>query len=451
VQGTTESVASDASLIVRAEAGDDASFDELHRRHVLAAWGLAQAITRDDVTALAAVRKAIPAVFAAIARGSYPPGLPVRSAVLAATRVAAVAMLHSSTWTGRPQRRDLVDRAFSGLPECWRSALWLTEVERLRPLEAAHPLRIPPDDVAGLVGRARDGFTDRYMRLAAAGRSPECRATLPLLSGLMTKTLTPWEVAAVDQHLAGCRPCRNSSADLSCLAAALRGIALPTPLLTVAATAPPRRPPRVDRPPRPERPRLVPALAAAIVAVLGLASGAALSRDTANSVQQAASPIEADQSVREPERVRSLAASPAAPADVVAPPAGLTSAPRGARAHGGVAAAASARSPAVPAHLPVAAPLPAEDDGSSDGVAPPPAPVERDRSDPVADPAAGPPTEPQPKTDAGQEPEGIPPSSETTVGVDVAGVTVTATVDPDAPEPVMVEVTIPGPSTGLVS
>ncbi|MGH2685576.1 MAG: hypothetical protein ACRDJP_08940, partial [Actinomycetota bacterium] len=342
---------SDAALVAAAEAGDDAGYEALHRRHVLAAWGLAQAVTRDDVTALTAVRKAIPAVFAAISRGSYPQTLPVRSAVLTATRAAAVSILHSSTWTGRHQRRDIVDRAFSGLPECWRTALWLVEVEGLAPIDAARPLGLPPDEAAGLAARARAGFKDRYVRIAAAGREAECQAALRLLPRAGDAAVAPHEVARLDQHLAACRLCRRSDIELASLAPTLRAIALPTPLLAMSTPCRSREVQRDNR-------RLVPALAAAVMVIFGLASLAAMEREPPRLPEQVASPIDAAEAVRDPVTIRTFALPRAVMAALAADQTGAPRPAMGASAERQIVAASNRGRPVPAALAPASDPAP---------------------------------------------------------------------------------------------
>ena len=421
---------SDSALIAAAKAGDDASFEALHRRHVLAAWGLAQAVTRDDVTALAAVRRAMPAVFAAISRGCYPPALGVRTAVLTATRAAAVSLLHGSTWTGRHQGRGIIDRAFSGLPECWRSALWLVEVERVAPIDAARPLRLPPDEAAALAARARACFKERYVRITAAGREPNCQATLRLLPR-ETAELAPHEVAHVDQHLAACRACRTSSIELTSLGPTLRTVALATPLL---AMTPPRR---ARRETGRDSHRLVPALAAAVAVIFGLSSVAVIQRNESKPAEQVASPIDAAEPVRDPVTIRTLVAphaSVTAPVDTgpTAPP---TVASPGSIGERQVVAAATQGS-AVPA---------AFETPSAARTAETPAEPEAD-ADPSGDgPVAGAPSAPD---EGGQDPP-AESTGEAQVTVEAAGAEASVSVDLESPTPVVVEIATPGPDTSL--
>jgi len=425
---------SDSALIAAAEAGDDAGFEALHRRHVLAAWGLAQAVTRDDVTALAAVRKAMPAVFAAISRGSYPAALSVRSAVLTATRAAAVSLLHGSTWTGRHHGRDIVDRAFSGLPECWRSALWLAEVERLAAIDAARPLRLPPGEAAALATRARSCFKERYVRIAGAGREPECQAALRLMPR-DSHELAPHEVAQLDQHLAACRACRTSSVELTSLGPTLRAVALPTPLLAMAAPDA-----RNHREPGRDSRRFVPALAAVVAVIFGLSSVAAIQGDAAKPAEQVASPIDAAAPVRDPVTIRTFAA----PRSAVTAPVGAAS----------VAAPVPSAAPAVDRQVVAAAgpapPVPVDLDTPSDA-----ARTAESPSEPAAEDAD--PSDPAPAADApsdsapggGQQPPPPESTEDAQVGVEAAGVEASVTVDLESPTPVVVEIATPAPDTGL--
>ncbi|MHB8669397.1 MAG: RNA polymerase sigma factor, partial [Acidimicrobiales bacterium] len=153
----------DQDLVERAARGEVRAFDEIYRRHSATAWRVAQAVTRSPDDAADAVSEAFTRVFASLSRGPLASGAPFRPYLIAATRNAAIDILRrsgrvrpaedletwgppttSSPWAPGPSERllasedaSLVAAAFRGLPERWRSVLWLTEVEGIPPREAA--------------------------------------------------------------------------------------------------------------------------------------------------------------------------------------------------------------------------------------------------------------------------------------------------------------------------
>ncbi|MFC7743650.1 RNA polymerase sigma factor [Nocardiopsis composta] len=64
--------------------------------------------------------------------------------------------------------RSLIARAFLSLRPDWQSVLWYTEIEGIKPAEAAGILGRDPNTVAALAYRAREGCA-----------APTCRCTWP--------------------------------------------------------------------------------------------------------------------------------------------------------------------------------------------------------------------------------------------------------------------------------
>lgn len=249
---TAEQEATDASLVARATAGDLAAFGELYRRHVDAAWRVALAVTTNPDDAADAVSDAFTRVFQALPERLYAADhfLPY---LLAAVRNAAIDVLRRG---GRQQPSEaaedrewpalnsgpvdflladedasMVARAFRSLPERWRSVLWLTEVEQIPARDAAMLLGVSPNGVAQLAVRARAGLRERYLQAHLRQNDVRlgCRHTVDRLGAYAAGGLAPRDVAKVDQHLAGCDPCRARLADLQDLAPSLRRSVLPLP------------------------------------------------------------------------------------------------------------------------------------------------------------------------------------------------------------------------------
>ncbi|HVL53782.1 MAG TPA: sigma-70 family RNA polymerase sigma factor, partial [Vitreimonas sp.] len=249
---TAEQEATDASLVARATAGDLAAFGELYRRHVDAAWRVALAVTTNPDDAADAVSDAFTRVFQALPERLYAADhfLPY---LLAAVRNAAIDVLRRGgrqqpseaaedrewpTLNGGPvdflladEDASMVARAFRSLPERWRSVLWLTEVEQIPARDAAMLLGVSPNGVAQLAVRARAGLRERYLQAHLRQNDVRlgCRHTVDRLGAYAAGGLAPRDVAKVDQHLAGCDPCRARLADLQDLAPSLRRSVLPLP------------------------------------------------------------------------------------------------------------------------------------------------------------------------------------------------------------------------------
>jgi RNA polymerase sigma factor (sigma-70 family) len=250
----------DAVLAAEAAAGSTSAFEQLYRRHAEAAWRVASAVCSNRDDAADAVSDAFTRVLAALASDRLEDGALFRSYLLTATRNAAID-LHRRAHRTQPlsliesgdgldrldvpttaptvgERIDdshdaaLVAEAFRGLPERWRSVLWLTEVEGIPAREAAALLGVTANNVSQLAVRARAGLRERFVQ--AHLRKPvnaDCRFCVDRLGGYVTGNLSPRELAKVDQHLAGCETCRDKAAELEDLGTSLRRILLPLPLL----------------------------------------------------------------------------------------------------------------------------------------------------------------------------------------------------------------------------
>jgi RNA polymerase sigma factor (sigma-70 family) len=258
LEGVPSTEAGDADLTVRAAGGDTGAFEELYRRHSAAAWRVGYAVTGNASDASDAVSEAFTKVFTALPAGRFPSEAPFRPYLMTATRNAAIDGLRRS---GRAQPTDidnldlgtssstppeavlgaldssLVATAFLSLPERWRSVLWLTEVEGMKPREVATMLGVSANGAAQLAVRARsrlrEQFLQAHLRESVDG---DCRFTVEHLGAYVGGGLAARDVATVDQHLEGCDACRARRAELEDVGSTLRKIAIPVPLALGAAT-----------------------------------------------------------------------------------------------------------------------------------------------------------------------------------------------------------------------
>ncbi|PSL55421.1 RNA polymerase sigma factor (sigma-70 family) [Saccharothrix carnea] len=245
----------DRELLARVRAGDDAAFGELFTRHADAVRRFALRHVRehaeaDDLTAEAFFR-----VLQAIRRGNGPTDH-VRTYLLTVARRVAW------EWSGR--RRDvpvedeelsqrvepfpdvtanrpehtLISRAFTSLPERWRTVLWQVEVEGERPAAVAPSFGLSPNAMAALARRAREGLRAAYLQahLAADTGPRACSSVVAKLGTYTAGGAQGAEHKRIRKHLQTCSSCNALHAELvevcSTLRAHAASIAVP-----VAATA----------------------------------------------------------------------------------------------------------------------------------------------------------------------------------------------------------------------
>src|SRR5690606_36055080 len=60
--------------------------------------------------------------------------------------------------------RGITHTAFRSLPTRWQEVLWYTEIEQLRPREAASLLGLKPTAVSQLAARAREGLREAWIQ-----------------------------------------------------------------------------------------------------------------------------------------------------------------------------------------------------------------------------------------------------------------------------------------------
>lgn len=168
----------DAELIAHARDGSHAAFEQLWRRHARVARACARSHTTtfdpDDL-----VQESFTRIYAIIAAGGGPssafrPYLLTTIRHLAiewGRRHAAVETDAIETLTDATTAEDAVQARFDAdaaasvfysLPTRWQEVLWYTEIEKLRPREAAPHLGLTPNATAALAYRARAGLRRAY-------------------------------------------------------------------------------------------------------------------------------------------------------------------------------------------------------------------------------------------------------------------------------------------------
>jgi DNA-directed RNA polymerase specialized sigma24 family protein len=443
----------DAGLVTRAREGDRLAFGVLYLRHSEAAWRMACSVSAFSADAELAVIDGFTNVFDALpaeltSETSFRPHL------LAAVRHAALDRLPrpglGERWRRPPAPRATVIEpevvVLSGmehhlligslrrLPERWRSALWLTEVERMTPGEAATVLSMTPSAVTTVAAEARHRVVDAC--LEAHRRSvfrSGCAHTVDRLGAYVRGQLTPRERITIKAHLDRCLPCRMRRSELTDVAGSLIGALPPLPLmggecqrhwLMVGAATPRAGRGRITRA---AAPRQVPAQVAVAAAVLAFLFGltAVVSPRHSNSGTELAAPPTrttetSDLPPASPPRpagaevalLTSTSSAAPAPAPQVAPPAEPPASPAPST---GTFVAATVKRPAAPTRESAAPPAKPPARPPAPPAPPPPLPAAPASmvSQPVVPPAPAPaPTPTPPAPSAGTSPSGTSTGSD---------------------------------------
>ena len=228
---------SETTLVAQAGSGDTGAFEALHHRHAESAWHLACAVTGDPSLAAAAVPEGFAKVFTALRAGRTSPENAFRPQLLAATRDAALDLRRAQPDAGVEHVHDApaVDVAFRGLPERWRSVLWLTGVEHLSPAEAAPIVGLAPDATEQLLDRARGGLREQFLQahLSRTG-DRNCARAVVRLGAYASGTLIEADAEKLERHLDLCAECSDRFAGVHDIDAELARLVIPTPILLLA-------------------------------------------------------------------------------------------------------------------------------------------------------------------------------------------------------------------------
>jgi RNA polymerase sigma factor (sigma-70 family) len=234
----------DRELLASLRAGEDAAFGELFSRHADAVRRLARSLGADRTDADDLTAEAFFRVLQAIRRGAGPVDN-VRSYLLIVTRrvawewserrrdvpVSDEILSHRAgqnpDTSGQAHERNLITRAFTSLPERWRSVLWKVEVEGERPAVVADNFGLSPNATAALARRARRGLRAAYLQahLSTHHGSTGCRSVLEKLGAYTAGTIKGAERRRVRTHLLSCSSCQSTHDELQDVCAGLRSYA----------------------------------------------------------------------------------------------------------------------------------------------------------------------------------------------------------------------------------
>jgi RNA polymerase sigma factor (sigma-70 family) len=250
----TPELVDDRVLLNRLRSGEDSAFGELFARHSGAVLRLAFGLVHDrseaeDVTAEAFFR-----VLQAIRRGAGPVDNVRGYLLIVARRVAWEWQTRhrdvpvsdeeltqragaDPDTSGQSTERNLIARAFTSLPERWRSVLWKVEVEGERPAVVATNFGLSANATAALARRARQGLRAAYLQahLAADRSSTGCRSVLEKLGAYTAGSIKGGERRRIRAHLGGCPSCMSMHDELRDVCSGLRANAglVAVPVLAV--------------------------------------------------------------------------------------------------------------------------------------------------------------------------------------------------------------------------
>ncbi|MGC7093098.1 sigma-70 family RNA polymerase sigma factor [Amycolatopsis lurida] len=229
------------ALLQRLRDGEDAAFGELFELHAAAVRRLALGLASDrseaeDITAETFFR-----VLQALRRGSGPRDN-VRAYLLTVARrvswewhgarrdvpVSEDELTHragaGADAHARTAEHTLITRAFTSLPERWRTVLWQTEVEGEQPAVVAPHFGLSANATAALARRARQGLRAAYLQahLSVHRGADGCRAVIEKLGGYTAGSVTGTEARRIQAHLLGCASCRATADELREVCSSLR-------------------------------------------------------------------------------------------------------------------------------------------------------------------------------------------------------------------------------------
>jgi DNA-directed RNA polymerase specialized sigma24 family protein len=182
-----------ATLADRSVDGDEDAFAELYEQHAGLGWRYAYALTGTSGAAVEVTAEGFSRAFTML-RGDL--GMPqeFRPLLLHTTRNAAVDRLDVHDADARPfetaEDVTALATAFAALPERWRSALWLGEVEGEDPRSVASILGLEDLDATEITARACTGLREQYLRAdVAATPGRNCARSVRRLGPYVAGTL----------------------------------------------------------------------------------------------------------------------------------------------------------------------------------------------------------------------------------------------------------------------
>ncbi|WP_449060518.1 thiopeptide-type bacteriocin biosynthesis protein [Planomonospora algeriensis] len=245
---SVESSQGDAELLAATRNGNAAAYGGLYERHAPAARALARQLVRSAAEAEDVVAETFTRILDLTRRGGGPKEA-FRVHLLTAVRRTVYDRERRRTASGEVSEgeaelfdpgvpfvdpaligleRSLVARAFLSLPERWQSLLWHVEVEKSGPADVAPLIGLPADQVAELLGRAKEGLRQACLKVHLSGTPRKgCRPSLSKMGAYVRGGLVKRETRLIDRHMDGCTDCRAVFMELTDVDRGLRVIVGP--------------------------------------------------------------------------------------------------------------------------------------------------------------------------------------------------------------------------------
>lgn len=242
---------SDAELLAAVRAGDQTAYGVLWTRHEGAARNLARQLARaNDIDEL--VSESFYRVLRAITTGGGPDGA-FRAYLLSTLR-----RVNIDTGRSYYQRVTLTEddrdlevehtdsaadiameqneqsaawRAWASLPESTRTLLWHLVIEEETPAQIASLLGTSPNGVSSRAVRAKERLRQAFLQQHVQDADSErCDWTRRRLGEYVRHALSNRDLAAVEDHLAGCERCTNAAGEIADVNQTLRAVVAPVVL-----------------------------------------------------------------------------------------------------------------------------------------------------------------------------------------------------------------------------
>nr|WP_314842973.1 sigma-70 family RNA polymerase sigma factor [uncultured Microbacterium sp.] len=245
---------SDADLVLRTRSGDGEAFGELWRRHYPSGMSVARSITSsidpDDL-----VQESYTRIYQAIIKGGGPNGsfraylfTSIRNTAAAWGRSRRESAMDELETVADPDSTDqaanealdrsLTAQAFRSLPSRWQEVLWYTEIEQMKPQEAAPLLGMKAGAVSQLAFRAREGLREAWIQahLRSAAPDSECQWAIDHLGSYSRGNLSTRDHKRMDLHLEECARCMIVAAEAKDVSKRLALVLLPLVLGVTGAS-----------------------------------------------------------------------------------------------------------------------------------------------------------------------------------------------------------------------
>ncbi len=200
---TAPTLGTEAELVRDASRSSETAYSELYRRHAQSGWRLAQAVALTSQEAEASVAEGFVRALRVVRRRQVPAEEPFRPLVLAGVYHAAIDRLRRGDQpmvsVAGGGDHPLMAASYRSMPERWRAALWLSEVEGMAADRIGPVLGVSAAVATQLAGRAKKGLTERLRQAGVEvpeHLGPELRVLAATLPASLAQTATStWKKA----------------------------------------------------------------------------------------------------------------------------------------------------------------------------------------------------------------------------------------------------------------